>query len=73
LFQDREWSGSLLALALRRFPQLRDLLTDDHLVDDFQRVSLARPHSRSTQKRAQCADVPPLPADDFTHVTFGNF
>jgi hypothetical protein len=51
-----------------RFPATRD-----RLVDHFQRVALARPHSRSAQKCAQGTDVAPLPPDDFAHVTFGDF
>ncbi len=43
------------------------------LVDDFQGVALARAHSCSAQKRAQSANVAPLPADDFAHVTFCDF
>jgi hypothetical protein len=50
------------ARALRRF-----------LVDDFQCVALACPHSGGTQKRTQGADVAPLPSDDFAHVTFRDF
>src|SRR5208283_1019034 len=42
-------------------------------VDNFQRVSPARPHARRAQKGAQGAHVAPLPADDFAHVRFGNF
>jgi hypothetical protein len=53
------------ALAVRRFLDL--------LVDDFQRISLACPHSRSAQKRAQRSHVAPLPANDFAHVTLGDF
>ena len=43
------------------------------LVDDFQRVALACPHSGSAQKRAQGADVAALPSNNFAHVAFGDF
>ena len=43
------------------------------LVDNFQRISLARPHSRGAQQRAQGPHVAPLPANDFTHISLGDF
>jgi hypothetical protein len=52
---------------------LRWSLPSSGLVDDFQRVSLARPHSRSTKKRTQGSHIAPLPADDLAHVGFGDF
>jgi hypothetical protein len=50
-----------------RFPAPRD-----RLVDDFQRVALARPHSRGAQQCAQRTDIAPLPPDDFAYVTLGD-
>jgi hypothetical protein len=52
---------------------LRWSLPSTGLVDDFQRVSLARPHSRSTKKRTQGSYITPLPADNFAHIRFGDF
>jgi hypothetical protein len=46
------------------------LVCSPGLVDDFQSVSLARPHSCRAQKSAQGTNVAPLAADDFTHVSF---
>jgi hypothetical protein len=43
------------------------------LVNDFQRVALAGPHTCGTQERAQGANIAPLPADDFAHVSFRDF
>jgi len=45
----------------------------DLLVDDVQRVALARPHSGSAQKRAQGADIAALPSNHFAYVTLGDF
>ena len=60
-----------------RFPApaspLPRLANPDLLIDDFQRVSLSCPHSRSAQKRAQGAHVAPLPAYDFSYITFRHF
>jgi hypothetical protein len=52
---------------------LRWFLPSSSLVDDFQRVSLARPYSRSTKKRTQGSHIAPLPTYDFAHVGFGDF
>ena len=52
---------------------LRWSLPSSGLVDDFQRVSLSRPHSRSAQERTQGADVTSLPSNNLAHVAFSNF
>ena len=62
-------------LAALPFPRSirKSALVDELLVDDVQSVSLARPHSCCAQKRAQGADVASLAANNFAHVTFGDF